>query len=126
MFQTNATTGDLVRTSGSFVRVDGEQEIAQHVRTRLRLFRGECPFNLSLGMRYVGVILGKGTPPERIEGEIIETVIGTPGVVSVDNIKLDTVTSDRQLSVEYDATIDVDDARRRIPLHDKVDVQGGL
>lgn len=121
--RTDPSTGELVRSGGAFGRVTGGEEIAQHVRTRTRLFRGECPFNLSLGMRYVGVILGKGTPPERVEGEFVEVAIGTPGVVSVDDLVLDTEASTRHASVDWRGTYSLGDLARRIPLHDRFTVE---
>lgn len=115
--QVNASTGELVRSGGSFQRVDGAEEIAQHVRIGHRLIRGEIPTNLQLGMRFVGFMLGKGIPPARIEGEFIDDALAKPGVVSIDEISID-VGDDRVATVTYDATISVADARRRIPLHD--------
>lgn len=120
--RTDPSTGELLRTGGSFQRVDGAEEVAQHVRTRQRLFRGECPFNLSLGMRFVGLILAKGVAPERVEGEFIESALGTPGVVAIEDLTL-TVSDDRAATVTYSGTIDLGDARRRIPLHDRFTVQ---
>jgi hypothetical protein len=115
--RTHPDTGELVRSAGSFDRIGGADEIAQHVRTRMRLFRGEVPTNLALGMRYVGVVLGKGVPPERVEGEFVEMALGTPGVVQVDRMDLQTDDA-RHAVVDFEGTIDLGDARRRIPLHD--------
>ena len=117
-FQVDADTGALVRVDGSFVRIDGVEEIAQHVRVRLRLIQGEVPYNTLLGLRYLGVLLGKGTPPEVRDSEIADAVVGTPGVVTVQNVSSVLDDSTRVLTVTFSATIDVADARRRIPLHD--------
>lgn len=121
-FQIDPDTGEIVRSGGKMARVSGVQEVAQHLRVRLRLFAGEVPTNLALGMRYVGVILGKGVPPERIEGEFFDMAIGTPGIVSVDRIDLDTEASDRSAVVEFSGTISLPDLRTRIPFHDRFSV----
>lgn len=118
----DASTGDLVREGGSFVRVTGLEEVAQHVRVRLRLFAGEVITNLTLGTRYFGLIFEPGTPPERVEGEITSVIIGTPGVVSVDDIDLEVDNETRRGTVDWDGTASLDDARARIPLHDKFSV----
>lgn len=124
-FQVDASTGALVRENGSFVRLGGAEEIAQHIRVRLRLIRGEVQTNTTLGMRYLGFLLDKATAPERKEGEIIDTILGTPGVLSVDTFSSELNESNRELSVTFDGTGSVDDARRRIPLHDRFTVSLG-
>lgn len=123
-------TGARVRENGSFVRVEGEEEIAQHGRIRLRLFRGETPLNLDLGMDYVGLILAKGTPEQLIEGEYRSQLLETPGFVEVTRLDLDQTDvqrATREGEIDFDALISVDDLSERIPLHDQftVPTQGG-
>lgn len=119
MLKLDPTTGKLARENGSFVRIGGVEEIAQHTRFRMRLVQGEVPWNLALGMRYVGVILAKGTPAERIEGEFISAATGTPGVLTVDNLVLEPVdTSLRTARITWSGTISTDDLATRIPFHD--------
>ena len=121
-FQVDATTGALVRENGSFVRVGGLEEVAQHVRVRLRLIRGEVPSNLTLGIRYEGFLLVKGTAPEAREQELSDTIAGTPGVLTVDEIASILDDATRELVVTFASTIALDDARRRIPLHDRFSI----
>jgi hypothetical protein len=117
-FAVDPSTGELVRENGSFVRIDGLAEVAQHVRVRVRLIRGEVPTDLSKGMRWFGLILAKGTPAETVEQEFTDTILGTPGVTSVDEITLLTDRATRAASLRFEASVSLGDAQTRIPLHD--------
>lgn len=122
MFAVDADTGDRVREGGAFTRVTGETEIAQHVRVRLRLFRNEIPLNLRLGMDYFGLVLVKGTSLEEIEGEFRSQILDTPGMVSVDQLTFDQTdaqVAERELDIDFNGTISVDDLAARIPVHDR-------
>lgn len=119
MFKTDATTGALVREDGAFVRVDGLEAIAQHVRIRLRLFREEVKLDRFKGMRWLGGILEKGTPLAEIEGEFRSTILETPGIVSVDSLTLDFDAPTRLLTLDFRATASEADARGRFDIHDE-------
>ena len=88
-FKLDADTGDLVRENGSFVRVTGAEEIAQHVRVKLRLIRGECFMDRTLGIRYFseeqadGAVFAKGTSLDDIGGEFRFAALDTPGVTAI-------------------------------------------
>lgn len=122
MLQIDPVTSELLRESGSFVRVGGAEEIVQHVRIRFRLFRGECFLDALRGMRYRGLILEKGTPASRVEGEFTDTALGTPGVVGVSRCDVEVDRATRHGSVAVDMLGSIDDARERIPLHDVITV----
>ena len=122
-FGIDQTTNDLTRVNGAFVRVSGAEEIRQHVRVRLLLYIGECPLNITLGMEYfAGGILDKGVSDAVRENEIAEQILGTPGIVSVENVTATLDKSSRVLTVEWSATGELADLRTRIPLHDRVTV----
>lgn len=121
-FAIDTVSGELIRRNGSFVRVTGAQEVLQHVHIRLRLFRGECLYNETLGVRYFGLVFEPGTPPERVEGEISDQILGTPGVVSVDDLDLEVDTEARRGEIDWDGTLSLDDAAERIPIHDRFSV----
>lgn len=112
-------SGDLVREGGSFRRVTGYSEIRQHAVVRCRLIRGECRYNETLGVRYFGLVFEPGTPPERVEGELSDTIVGTPGIVSVDDINLEVDGATRVGVLSFDGSMDLGDANTRIPLHDR-------
>jgi hypothetical protein len=119
-FACDPATGELLRENGSFVRIGGTAEILQHVTVRFRLFRGECFLDVLKGMRFRGLILEKGTPPSRVEGEFTDTALGTPGVVGVSRCDVEVDRSTRHGSVAIDMLGSIDDARQRIPIHDVI------
>lgn len=116
--QIDESTGELVRTNGQLVRVSGEDEVLQHVRIRLRLFREEVPLNLSLGMQYVGIIFKAGSTESAIEGEFRSQILETPGVSSITDLDMDLDAATRVLSVDWSGTIDVAELRDQLPVAD--------
>lgn len=123
--QVDPTTGDLVRSGGTFQRVTDFEEIAQYVRVRLRLFQGENVFDQSLGVPYIGDLLTKGVQPTDLTTAYRATIEGTAGVVSVSQIDVEQSAADvaaRVAAVNFRAEIDTDDSRNRIPLSDEVTV----
>jgi hypothetical protein len=122
--QTDAGSGDLVFEGGSLVRIEGVDEIAQHIRVRLRLLRGEVPERQDLGMPVFDDLLIKGAAYDLITQAIRDTIQGTPGVVSVDAVDLGELDSaTRTLPVSFSATVSLGDLAQRLPLHDSITVQ---
>lgn len=123
--QINVGTRDLVREGGTFVRTSGVNEIRQHVALRLGLFRGECPLAAQRGMRFIGLIYEKGTPPQLIENECAETILGTPGVATLADIEVTAPNALRHASVTWSGFTSIDDYNRRAPVHDTVALAPG-
>lgn len=122
-FEIDEATNDLKRTNGAFTRVTDAIEIKQHVRLRLLLYIGECPMNTSLGMEYfAGGILDKGVSESLREAEIADQILGTPGIVSVEDVTSVLDKSTRELTITWDASGELGDLRTRIPLHDTITV----
>ena len=128
------TTGDLIRENGTSVRVTGKEEIAQHLRVKLRLIQGEIPLDLTKGIRLFsetpgdGAVFAKGTKVEDIGGEYRGEALDTPGIISVDRMDLtqtDEQRAARDLSIEMEGTYSLTDAAERIPFHDKITVGTG-
>lgn len=118
-------TGGLIRSGGKFERVSDLPEIQQHVGWRLGAFRGEFPLALQEGMNWVGGILIKGTDPQEINGEVIDTILGTPGIVEVLAFELqqDVDGVPRRVGIKWDAMASLDDLRSRLPLSGNTIVQ---
>jgi uncharacterized membrane protein YeiH len=122
--QTDPTTGDLALEGATLTLVDGEDEIAQHARVRLRLIRGEVPARQDLGMDFFGVLLIKGASSSDIEGAVRDALLGTPGIVQVDEIEIgDIDPATRTLRVSFSALAQLSNLAERIPLHDAITVQ---
>lgn len=123
MMKIDLVTGDLVRDSGRFVRVDGLEAVQQHVWIRLQIFREEVRLDQEKGMRFIGLLLAKGTSLAEIEGEISGQILDTPGVETVDDLTLDFDGETRRLTVDFHATVSLEDQRERLPLHDRITLQ---
>lgn len=122
--QTDAGSGDLVIEGGSLVLVDGVEEIAQHIRVRLRLLRGEVPERQDLGLPVFDDLLIKGPSFDLVSQAIRDTIAGTPGVVSVDDVQIgDIDPATRTLPVSWSATVSISNLQQRAPLHDSITVQ---
>lgn len=125
-FAVDPQTGALLRENGAFVRISGVQEVRQHLAIRWRLIRGEVPWDLSRGMRYFGsapAIFADGTPIELIENEFQQAALGTPGIVQVSDLRATYDRATRHATIAIDATVELDDLRRRAPLHDSIAVE---
>ena len=122
--QTNAATGDLVLEDATIVVIDGIEEIAQHVRVRLRLLRGEVPMRQDLGLPVFDEILIKAPSYDVISQIIRDTIQGTPGIVSVEELDIGAIDPLTRVSVvTFSATASLANLSQRIPLHDTITVQ---
>lgn len=125
VFQVDADTGEFVRTAGTFVRLsnrtDAEslEEIAQGARVALRVERGEVLLDQTRGVRYAGLVLEKGTPPGRVEGELVDQLLRVAGISQVFEIALTPDYANRTAVVTFDAEGSLGDLRARIPLQDR-------
>lgn len=119
MIAVHADTGEILFEGGDMAQVEGAESIVQHVRIRCRLFRGEVFLDQTKGMRYIGLILEKHTPPSRIEGEFAETIAGTPGVVLVADVDVDVNRETRHGTITADGALEVADQLERMPFHER-------
>lgn len=71
--------GDIVTQGTQFIT--GVDEIAQTIRTRLRLFLGEYFRDISDGTPWFEQILGKGVAMSAREAALRNRIVRTPGVV---------------------------------------------
>ncbi len=125
VLQVDADTGELVRTAGTFVRLSGRtdaeayEEIAQGARVALRLERGEVLLDQTRGVRYAGLVLEKGTPPGRVEGELVDQLLRVSGISQVFEVTLTPDYANRTASVLIDAEGSLGDLRGRIAVQDR-------
>jgi hypothetical protein len=102
----DVATGDLVSVAGRLQMVEGREAIAQAVRSRLRLIKGEWAFDVGAGVDYFGKILIKNPRRGEIQTELSNAILGVLGVVSLNSITFDHDTRTRTLSVTFEATDD--------------------
>jgi hypothetical protein len=90
--------GDLSLEEGDFVLIAGAEAVASDLRARLQTFAGEWFLDTSIGVPYFSDVFGK-TPAPRVEAVFREQILGTPGVASIESIRLQRV--DRRLLVAF-------------------------
>ena len=96
--------GNLSRdASGQLARVKGNEEVREDIQVGTRVFRGEAPMSLSLGVPWLA-LLAKGVSPERLGSTVQRAIERRPGVLSVTSIAV-TDQGDRVASISYEAQV---------------------
>lgn len=99
--------GDLDFSSGGLQIVEGADEIAQKLFTRLQFFLGEWFLDRRQGIPYYEKILIKNPDLVIIQSIFREAILETPGVTSLlDVIQTDLESATRKLSVRFAAQLD--------------------
>ncbi len=99
--------GDLDFSNGGLQIVEGPDEIAQKLFTRLQFFLGEWFLDQRQGIPYYEKILIKNPDLVIIQAIFREAILETPGVTSLlDVIQTDLETATRKLSVRFAAQLD--------------------
>lgn len=116
-----APNGNLayqVSATGSpgLAAISGEGAVAQHVRYRLRLVKGELPWDLDAGVDYFGIVFKKGATNSQIETELQRVILGTPGVVQLLSLVLNRNAQTRKLSVSFVAKGNMGTISATVPL----------
>jgi hypothetical protein len=96
-------TGERVRVGGRFVRIEGADEILQNLRVRMRLIRGEVFLDTTAGPRYFDLVFVKGTPKERIEGELASEAARATGITAINRLELFPDYANRTAECEIEA-----------------------
>lgn len=89
--------GDIVTRGVQFI--SERDEIAQTIRTRLRLFLGEYFRDITDGTPWFEQILGKGTSMDAREAALRNRIVNTPGVVRLTSFTTDFNLSSRKYTV---------------------------
>jgi len=99
---------DLDITNNEMSLVDETEEIAQMLRTRLKLYRGEWFLNTGEGVPWLQEILGKTNTKNGIESIIKDQILQTPGVKSLEEFSSEINTATRQLNVSFQVKTESD------------------
>lgn len=94
-------SGDLILTAD--VASGGTQPVQQDVLQRLRMFLGEWFLDNTAGVPWFQQILVKNPDRSKIDALLLNTILGTPGVLSVTNYKFTPNMAARTLRVEFNA-----------------------
>lgn len=94
---------DLRIANNDLVLVDSTEAIKQDVLQRLRFFRGEWFLDNTIGIPYYQQILVKNPSQEKIDALFIATILGTPGIIQLNQYAFRSVAQTRELFVTFSA-----------------------
>lgn len=95
------TTNDIALENGDLAIVGDSDAVAQHIRQRLKFFRGEWFLDTSAGVPYYQDILKKNPNPEVVEQLLRNEILGTPGVLELQKFEMDFQGATRSLRVSF-------------------------
>lgn len=99
--------GNWVVFAGQLQWVDGEDYIIQTLKENISLFLGEYKYNTTKGMPFFQQILIKGYNPNVIRGAFLDTILASPGIISVNTLVLKFDRPQRALTVTLTAQSNV-------------------
>jgi hypothetical protein len=101
--------GDIDTSGAQFSLVNGNDAIAQHTAIRLQFFQNEWFLDARIGMPYYESILVKNPDLSTISAIFQDAILNTPGISTIDNFDINFNSSERLLSVSFQATTDEDE-----------------
>lgn len=101
--QLDPTTGDLDLRSGRIPLTSGTEAVAQRIRMRLGMWRGEWFLDRRLGVPYFQEVLTRIRDVGRLRSIFRDAILGTEGVASVPRLELDLDAGQRHLTVRFTA-----------------------
>lgn len=102
----DAPFNDLAVENGEIVLVTSDEAIEQHLRIRLRQFLGEWFLDTREGVPYFRDVFVKNPNPAVLKSIFRQTIENTPGVSSVDEVKIDLNRATRSAALTFRATLD--------------------
>lgn len=90
---------DLTLEKGDLDLVDGVDAIAQHLRIRLRTFKGEWFLDERIGVPFFDTILVKNANLAAVQSVLRRAVLTTPGITGIDQLDVDLDAATRVLTV---------------------------
>lgn len=91
-------TGDLAITAGRAALTSGADAVAQRLRLRLALWRGEYVLDQGVGIPYHDRLGRKGTAPALLEADLRAAAASCPGVDALESFVM-TVDAERHATV---------------------------
>ncbi len=85
--------------NGKSAYVDGNQEIALNIETRLLSFLGDCFFATDAGIDWFNLLDYRYQ--DRLENSVQDVIIKTPGVTGINSIDV-VLGANRQIRITYD------------------------
>lgn len=94
---------DIFLKDGKIHTVSEAPETVQQIRSRLLTYLGEWFLNTESGVDYFGIVFVKPVNLSLIESEIKSIIIGTDGVIQLNEFELDYDSTTRKLTVDFEA-----------------------
>ncbi len=92
---------DLALEANELVIIAGADEVAQRLRCRLKMFRGEWFLNTERGVPFRTEIFVKGINPDRIAAAIKREILTTSGVLALLEYSQEFDSAQRQMAVSF-------------------------
>jgi hypothetical protein len=106
------STGDLDLSTNNLRFVDGADAVAQHLRIRLRFFKGEWFYDTRVGFPYYSQVFVKNPNLAAIQTTYRRAILSTPGVETLDRIDLALDGQTRELTLSFSAKLAGEDYAR--------------
>lgn len=90
---------DLELQGGDLVLAEKSDAIAQHVKQRLWIFKGEYFLDENEGVPYYQSILGKKPDLNLVSAILLDTISNTPGILEVNEFDVDYNASTRTFQI---------------------------
>lgn len=94
---------DMAVENGSWVMIEGDEEIEQNLKQRLRYFLGEWFLDQRNGIPYFEQILIKNFNPNIVDAIFKNTVLATPGIIELTSFLIDFDSKLRKMSLSFKA-----------------------
>jgi hypothetical protein len=95
---------DIFLQNGTIATITEISEVAQDVKTKLKLIFGEVFYNTQIGVPYFTVIFVKPFKKDIADSIIIENIYSSPGVSQIENYVSIVDTVQRKLSIKFEAS----------------------
>lgn len=82
-------TGDLAVAAGKTSLLDGTDAIAQRLRCRLALWRGDYVLDQSLGIPFADLLGRKGRAPGLLKADLRAAALSSPGIAALRSFTFD-------------------------------------
>lgn len=102
-FALHPTTGQIVLSGGRPAFVSGADAVAQRLRVRLRLWRGEWLLDQNVGFPWRSILGEKGVN-RLAESLLREAIVSCPGVRSLDRFAFAVDATTRRASLSFTVT----------------------
>lgn len=93
--------GDLAVDANDIAVIDAADEVAQRLRNRLKLFRGEWFLDVTRGVPYREEVFAKRNSPARVGAAIKREILTTSGVLELLEYDQEIDASARSLTVTF-------------------------